>query len=229
MKDILYFRQLDPKSEETYFQVQRSVDMPFNGNRILFAIDPNQQEVVTKLIPDLDKANKEWTGLSLAYLAKVPVPTPLIFGMTENKTPGIVSRKIEGQLLYGNKDPEMRHALGAIVNHLHSNLQTDQATHDYSFYEEARANWNAEIFNEFSWAMSQYCQNTPLVFCHGDLHDGQVINSPNGLVLIDFEKWQSDRPLSELGMYLFHCLRTGMNIQNFKNFITGYKNKRLFG
>ena len=62
-------------------------------------------------------------------------------------------------MLYGNKDPEMRHALGAIVNHLHSNLQTDQATHDYSFYEEARANWNAEIFNEFR-GMSQYCQNT---------------------------------------------------------------------
>ena len=67
MKDILYFRQLDPKSEETYFQVQRSVDIPFNGNRILFAIDPNQQEVVTKLIPDLDKANKEWTGFSRIF------------------------------------------------------------------------------------------------------------------------------------------------------------------
>lgn len=73
--------------------------------------------------------------------------------------------------------------------------------------------------------MSQYCQIAPSVLCHGDLHDGQVIKSPPGLVLIYFEKWQSNRPLYELGIYLFHCLRTGSDIQNFRNFVMGYTDR----
>ena len=86
MKDILYFRQLIPNRKKHIFRFKDLWICPLTEIESYLLLIQINKKLLLKLIPDLDKANKEWKGLSLAYLAKVPrVPTPLIFGMTENK------------------------------------------------------------------------------------------------------------------------------------------------
>jgi len=236
-------RPIDSDPKEKRFAVTGEIASTFRGNRIIFATSEDQnQPVVIKIPIDRQGARREWIGLRKTSEARIPVPSPIMLGLTDSNFTCVVSERVEGRPLFLYSDDEARMFLGKTTKMMHSEVRILDSGEgqnelvDFSQYKEQIYTWGINqykagidwpltqyLFKTLSDPMSSYCDSIAPVFNHGDIHDGQVIVSPkNDITLIDFESWSADRPLNDLGFYLFHCLRSNREFEAFKSFMDGY-------
>lgn len=214
----------------------------FRESKILFATSDSGQQVVIKIPTNQNGAEREWEGLIKAGQAGILIPMPILVGKLDSNVMCIAMERVIGQPLIFNAKYNTRVELGQVVKQMHSRAPVDDSrsleSHvvDFIYYDRqiklwedlwspmgVEASFTRHLFDLFSLPMDSYCNVVNQVFNHNDIHDGQVIQSPEkGMTLIDFEEWTEDRPLNDLGFYLFHCLRTGREIELFRGFIDGY-------
>ncbi len=240
----LDIRSVNPGERNQKFLITREIAATFRGSRIVYATSEQNQKVVIKIPAILGGAEKEWTGLKKARESGISVPRPIMLGLTDTGSACIILESVNGEPLFLGNDHEDRIILGQIVKQMHSGVSIpdygwkQNIKADYSYYDKQLKLWGdyqsqigidrsltQYLFGLLAQPMDSYCHSSPPVFNHNDIHDGQAFKSTKrGITLIDFEDWTEDRPLNDLGMYLFHCLRTSRDFNFFKGFVSGYLN-----
>lgn len=231
-----------PETGNQKFSVVTEIPSTFRGSRIVFATSEEGRSVVIKIPAVIQGAEREWIGLTKNSESEIPVPTPLMLGITDSGKNCIVMERVYGKPLFLYPSDESRTEFGRIVKQMHTNVRIngfewqESSKVDYLYYDKLVEIWVNEInqiginishtqslFHSLSFPMNDYCVATKPVFNHNDIHDGQLIKpNKNEGTLIDFEEWTEDRPLNDIGYYLFHCLRTDNGFENFKAFMNGY-------
>lgn len=224
------------------FLVKQRIPTTFRGGKIIYAAFPDGIQVVIKTPKDENGAKREWDGLIKTSTAGIPVPKPILLGLNDSGQPCIVLERIHGKPLFLNHSHEARTQLGQTIKQMHTRVAIEgtewleSEMSDYAYYDRKIKLWGEKqeligdnniftqyLFQIFSLSMIDYCNKTLPVFNHNDIHDGQVIRSNEGRgVLIDFGNWTEDRPMNDLGFYLFHCLRNNTGFEMFKSFMNGY-------
>lgn len=224
------------------FRVFREFITPFTGSNILFATTESGISVAIKISNKKGGVEREWIGLNKAYEAGIPTPTPIALAEDQKGVPVLITQKIEGEHLYFHQNDQIKRELGKIVRFMHRNTKIDgeewnrNEISDFSYFDHYVFQWlqgptqslnrnslTQTFLRKFEDAMEEYYKTASPVFTHGDLHDGQVLlRQNNNLVLIDFENWEENTWLGELGGYLFHSIRTERGLSGLKEFVDGY-------
>ena len=232
----------NPLEEKREFLITGEIPVTFRGSRIFFATSLEDTQVVIKIPKDGQSAEREWDGLTKTSAVGISVPKPILVGLNDLGQSCIVSERIYGELLFLNHGYEARMQLGQTIRQIHTRVAIEgvewlkSGRSDYAYYDEKIKLWGGKqeligdnspftqhLFQALSLSMIDYCSKTLPVFNHNDIHDGQVIRSNEGrCVLIDFGSWIEDRPMNDLGFYLFHCLRNDTKFGMFKGFMRGY-------
>lgn len=246
MKERLAFvplesREEDKSSSELMFDVSKEIIMPFTGSRILFATTETGFRVVIKISKRENSAEREWVGLNKVYDAGVPVPQPLLLAQDERGNKALISQRIKGKNLFFHPNDQIKHQLGQIIRvmqeqtAIEGNEWLKDGKPDFSYYDRYLFYWlrgpveglrsgskTQVLLEKFTDSMKDYCDEVLPVFTHQDIHDGQVLIKDGKPILIDFEDWKEDGPLSEIAHYLFHSIRCQRPAEGFRNFIKGY-------
>lgn len=228
---------------ELRFDLLDIIISPFAGNKILSVCS---QELginfVIKIPTRVGGAKREWQGLNNAFRVGIPVPEPLVLAHDTEDRQVLLLEKIEGENLYRHPNDPVKFHFGGIIRKMHDHCQIDgdewsqSEKSNFVYYDRYLFSWSDGIIGElraagktqsllarFSDAMRYYCETTSPVFTHQDLHDGQVfVKGGNILTLIDFEDWKEETRLSEIGIHLFHTVRTDRSTEGFREFVHGY-------
>lgn len=248
-RERLFINPTNPLEKRQEFLIAEEIPVTFRGGRIIYAASPENVQVVIKIPKDEQGAEREWFGLTKTSDAGIPVPKPMLLGLSNSGQPCVVLERICGTPLFLNHSHEAREQFGQTVKQMHTRVKIEgsewlyRGKSDYSYYDEKIKLWGEKqqligdnslltqyLFQILSLPMVDYCNRALPVFNHNDIHDGQVIwSNKNRGILIDFENWTEDRPMNDLGFYLFHCLRNDTRFEMFKGFMSGYLERDSLG
>lgn len=226
-------------------RVKRQTNSEFIGSTILYGTLENSQDVVCKLSEIPGGAEREWEGLQIAFLHGISTPTPIaLVEFGEKATEGIISEEVSGNLFNNSNSTSLEFSLGQLTKELHQIPQPGwgvikQGIPEFKspleYYKkwlemtlpqignnQLKPNILLELFNRGRG----HILTQPPVFIHKDLKDSNIIVTPkNSLVIFDFEWWQGGNPLEDVGVRLYHSIRSQKPNILFQNFLEGYFGK----
>lgn len=224
-------------------EINCNILMPYTKSEIFVATIDFGEKIAIKQSSNSENVLHEWKGLKTAWIANVSVPTPIALVSYTGDSLAMVSKFIEGDVLFFNPNSDIEIEVGKQIKTLHDhalvdgNIWKSSERNTFVYYDKFITNWRAQEFeskrsksttvsllDKFAVSAIDLCLNGKPVFNHNDLHDGQIIVNENKIpIIIDFGNWTEETWLNELGFNLFHCIRTDrLQIDNFTKFLNGY-------
>ncbi|MEK7516933.1 MAG: phosphotransferase [Patescibacteria group bacterium] len=225
-------------------KINSSFSSEFSGTPLYYGALEDGTNVVLKFPKGINGALREYNGLSLATLHNIPSPKAIaLIQRKEQPSEGLIMEKIDGKALdeIGNITHEFK--LGQIVNKLHQ-IQVPKygpLVDGSGSFENATGylkhwlgktiqhigeqNQAVPLLNDLYKQGEEHIINQEPRLLHRDLKDDNIIIQSNGeLSLIDFEWAQGGNPHDDLGVYLYHSIRTNKSNERMHAFFTGYFN-----
>jgi Ser/Thr protein kinase RdoA (MazF antagonist) len=219
---------------------------PFTGSKFVFGKTDDGQRVVLKESGNKEGLLREWTGLSKVLVTGLAVQEGMMIGELDDGTRVLVSKEVEGKSLADAPGEAKRRNVGKLLARIHQSVQISETEWKKSGRQEFRYyTWHLDFWRKRAEEIdpqtrrsitladtladqaANYFQDAKPVFTHQDLHDEQIIVTPQDTeVMIDFENWKESDPLDDLATYLFSLLRESSPLTYYDELSAGYFNDR---
>ncbi|MFH0772884.1 MAG: phosphotransferase [bacterium] len=222
--------------------IESSFTSEYIGTPLYFGKLENGSDVVLKFTRIPGGALREFNGLSLANTHSVSSPKAIaLIQRDETPTDGFIMERIEGKPLNEVGNAYHEYQFGHELSKLHE-IQLP----GYGPITNGAGQFdNSDLYLQY-WLgktiphMGEQSIATQLLkklfiqgrehiigqqprLLHRDIKDENVLVQPNGNIsIIDFEWAQGGNPFDDLGVYLYHAIRTNKPQDRVQSFFKGY-------
>lgn len=214
----------------------------YTGNAIYFGRLEDSSDVVLKFSQLEEGAEREFNGLVLANTHGIPSPRAVaLIHREERPSNGFIMQKIEGIPFTEVGNSEQEFQLGLVVRQLHEIklpyygplgdhvMKFDTAKQYLDYWLQRTLPYIGEqseasklLADLFTQGKDHILNQEPRLL-HRDTQDNNVYVQPNGnIAIIDFEWAQGGNPLDDIGVYLYHAIRTNKPQDKIDAFFRGY-------
>lgn len=216
------------------------------GSPMYFGKLENGSDVVLKFTRIPGGTLREFYGLSLANAHGISAPRAVaLIQRDETPTDGFIMEKVEGKPLneVGNRLNEIQ--LGQELHKLHEipvsgygplTEGVGQFDDPYLYLQHwldkttpymGNQSTAIQVLNKLFIQGKEHILGQQPRLLHRDIKDENVLIQPDGKIsLIDFEWAQGGNPFDDLGIYLYHAIRTNKLPDKVKSFFNGYFGER---
>lgn len=220
----------------------------FTNNVVYSGEMEDGSDVVVKFSQLDEGAEREFRGLVLANAHDISSPKAIsMIRRGERPSTGFIMQRVKGVQLSEVDSIENESRLGSVVSKLHKiNLPHYGPLGDRSAkFNSAEAYLNywiqktmpyigekseaARFLDKFFTLGKEHILAQEPKLIHRDIQENNVYVQQDGkVVLIDFEWSQGGNPLDDIGVYLYHAIRTNKSQHKTEAFFNGYfKDHRL--